>query len=535
MAQILLYHEGKPLSLKDFPFVRALYDCRAPEMVMKAGRQVTKSTTQRNQLITDAALIDNFKALYIVPLKEQASRFSNFYLKRGLRDSPILKQWRTDTSRVDKIFAKELTNGSVIQLSYSGDNADRARGIPSDQILYDEVQDILWDCIPIINESLSYSPYKWRVYSGTPKTMDGTLEALWLRSSQHEWIMQCSHCKKYNVPIEEYIYKMIEPQGLSCCFCKKLLNCRNGFWQPLRPDVSEDFLGFHIPQIIVPRNVEYNPRDPYDKPPNAPRAWKEILKKYETYPPGTFANEVLGFSHDLGGRIITIHELKECCQLPSFKEITPDWLHGCTHICAGVDWGISAETSFTVVVVGGITSTGRIKILEVKKYYGTDTVEQTKDVARICHKWNVGFVGADFGVGYTNNILLRQILGFDRILEFNYTTSTHVLKWNGARFSLDRTHSLNLLFIDMKRKFILFPPYHEMEPYFPDILSIYEHIIEGPTRTKKVFQKNPNVPDDFTHALNFLTIALRKVAGDPVINMKTGEQLYDELNIESIN
>jgi len=92
--------------------------------------------------------------------------------------------------------------------------------------------------------------------------------------------------------------------------------------------------------------------------------------------------------------------------------------------------------------------------------------------------------------------------------------------------------SLNLLFMDMKRGHVLFPPYDEMEYLFKDILGLYEQIVEGSTRSAKIFQKTPHVPDDFAHSLNFLTMTLRRASGNPIINMKTGESIYHELLLE---
>jgi len=535
LAQILLYLDGRPLDLKGFPCMQDMYACRTPEVLLMAGRQVTKSTTIRNMLLLDACLNDYFDSLYVVPLKEQAVRFSNYYLDRGIRESPILRKWRFNSTCINNVFSKSFTNGSVVQLTYAGDDADRSRGIPNDEVFYDEAQDLLPDVIPVINESLSASPYKWRVYSGTPKTMDGTLQKLWERSSQHHWVMPCPSCRRFNVPDRDTVYAMLQPRGLSCVYCKAFLNVRKGFWQPMHAAVANDFLGFHLPQVILPHVVEYNKADPTDRPPDPPRAWREIIKKYRIYPPGVFANEVLGFSYALGGRLITLKELMECCQLPPAEERERARNQSYQHVCMGIDWGVSAETSYTVATIGGLNSNGRTCVLEIKKFYGTDIISQLQEIAKLAKKWEVEFIGADHGVGNTNNQFLRQMLGVNKILEFQYVMAKKLMVWTGQRFSLDRTTSLNLLFFDMKRKFILFPPADEMTSYFEDILSLYEQVSEGAGQTRKIFMRNPAIPDDFAHSLNFLVMTIRRASGNPIINLKIGENIYEEMQAMGID
>lgn len=531
-AQNLLYHEGKPLSLTAFPWAKALYEVKTPRIVFKAGRQVTKSTTLRNLMLVDATQHSYFKTTFITPLRDQASRFSNFYLRPGIHDSPVLRGGYWNSKCKDDVMAKQLTNGSIIQLTYCHDSPDRARGIPADKNNFDEIQDIPWDFLPVINESLSASKFKYELYSGTPKTLDGTLETLWLQSSQHEWIMECPSCGKFNIPIEEYIYSMIKPHGLSCAACGKLLDVYRGMWHPMNPDAVDDFVGFHIPQIIVPRNIWYNPFDKTDRYPNVPKAWRDLWRKYKMYPPAMFANEVLGLSYDSGGRLITLRELKDCCILPRMSEMGPSWRHGCSAIVAGVDWGISGQTSFTVLTIGGLTPEGKFVSLFAHKFQGQDVVDQVQEIIRICRKWRVDAIGCDFGVGYTNNLILKKAFGWERVFEYQYGQSKHLMHWNSdaCRYMLNRTHSLNWLFFDMKRKHILFPHQEDMvDEFFPDILTIFQEITETPMRTYMQFHRNPHIPDDFTHSLNFAWITARKLAGDSLLNMKTSESIIEEL------
>jgi hypothetical protein len=531
LALRLLYHRGKPLNLDQFPFIKTIYECRAPHMMFKTGRQVTKSTTLSNLLLVDCAVYDYFNVLFATPLQEQVSRFSRGYLDQGIKGSPDFKAAFYDRECTWNVKEKSLRNHSTVFLTYCHNGPDRARGISADMICYDEAQDIPWEYIPVINETMSASPYRWSIVAGTPKTMDGTLEFLWEDSSQHEWIVQCQSCSKWNMPAGKDIYKMIQPYGVACQFCKKVLDVSKGMWHALKPENSKRSLGFHVPQICVPRNVSYNLADPTDRPPNVPKSWQELYMKYKKYPPAMFANEVLGLSYDMGGRIVSLAELRRCCVLPPMRELNRNYPHGCTALVAGVDWGISATESFTVLTIGGQDSSGMMKMLYAKKFYSTDTVEQTREIAAICKAWGVAAIGADFGVGYTNNLLLRELLGWDRVFEYQYAHATHILKWNGdvGRYILNRTSSLNLMFFDIKSEQMQFPAVKDMDDLFKDILSLYESIIESPKQTYKVLVRTPKIPDDFAHALNFMSITAKKISGDKIVNMKVDENIFEEL------
>ena len=80
-------------------------------------------------------------------------------------------------------------------MRYAFLNADRVRGIPADMVCIDEIQDVLTDNIPVIEECVSHSSFKYKLYAGTPKSLDNTLESLWVEdSTQNEWVVPCDSC-----------------------------------------------------------------------------------------------------------------------------------------------------------------------------------------------------------------------------------------------------------------------------------------------------------------------------------------------------
>jgi len=519
-AESVLRLKGKTYCLDRYPMFRDIYNLSdsVTEILLKTGRQVSKSTFNAKDILIDSMRIPHLNTLFVTPLQEQTSRFSRNYLAEDIRHTPFIQKYFWDTSCQDNIFSRGFTNGSLVHLTYSLLDAERARGIAADKLVFDEVQDIPWENIPIINECLSASPYKWRNYTGTPKTMDNTIEKFWGRSTQCEWSVTCSFCKKINIPDEEHVWKMIGIKSPICYYCG--LDIRNeipkGKWVIRNRSYKKaTIVGFHIPQIIMPIHYDTD------------KSWAELAKKKDRYSESQFANECLGLSFDQGGRLITLQELEAA----STGRLWEDWREDipAEPLFAGIDWGISAQTSYTVIVIGGFDplDSCKFKVVYLKRFASTDILYQLDNIIEICKKFNIRRVGADVGVGFTNNQILMKHLGHEKIIPFSYCSSNWVTSYNKTRgfFSLDKITSLNLMFMAIKQRQIEFPP----EPYmgidgfdfYSDFLSLYEEVVESTRGMYKVFTHNKVDPDDTAHALNFCLFAAYVDRGDDIIRMAT--------------
>lgn len=113
------------------------------------------------------------------------------------------------------------------------------------------MQDISYDALPIIRETMAISPLKREVYSGTPLTTDNTIHKLWKDSTQMEWAMRCG-CGHWNTMTEDNDpLSMIRPHGLSCRKCGRRLNSRAGEF--VQFDTSkEGIVGVHLAQPLMP-------------------------------------------------------------------------------------------------------------------------------------------------------------------------------------------------------------------------------------------------------------------------------------------
>src|SRR4051812_5140255 len=93
VAERLLYLEGAPFSLRDYPMYTAIYDGRFRSTLLMCGRQVAKSTSLANFIIAESAAIPFFREYYVSPSKEQTLIFSNTRVGKTLSYSPLIKKY----------------------------------------------------------------------------------------------------------------------------------------------------------------------------------------------------------------------------------------------------------------------------------------------------------------------------------------------------------------------------------------------------------------------------------------------------------
>lgn len=374
---------------------------------------VHNSTTLGNRLLCYSALTNNFRSLFVAPSAEQAKVFSGDRIKDVIEASPVLRAYTT-TKISQAVFYKKFINFSQIRLRYAYLTADRVRGIPADLVCVDEIQDILIDNIPVIEQCAFHSKYKLFLYSGTPKSMDNTIEFYWTEfSTQNEWVVPC---EAHGTPKDPSSWhwnilgeKNIGKSGLICDRCGKSISATHphAVWASMQTRTEQNrdkvtFDGYRIPQIMVPW-VD----------------WQEVLEALEQYSRAQFFNEKLGMSYDSGVRPITKAQLQACCQphvrigdIENFKQIAQG-----RQIFAGIDWGPGETTkSYTVISFGGYLGTGNFTIFWIHRFTGQDTEpeRQLNLISQMISQLQVKIVATDYGGGFYQNDTLMRRFGQDQ-------------------------------------------------------------------------------------------------------------------------
>ncbi|MEM0369715.1 MAG: phage terminase large subunit family protein [Pyrobaculum sp.] len=496
-VQAILKLNGKPFSLKGRDWLIPIYDGDYKRIIMYTGRQVEKSTTIAGHLLSRTLLIPYFQALYVAPTSEQAKIFAHQKLDPFIRESEVIRRYYKSSELTDRVFEKEFRNGSRIMLGYAYLNPDRLRGRSADALYIDEIQDFITDEIPVLEETLSHSVHKYRVFAGTPKHLQSAIEFYWRISTQTEWVIKCEGCGKWNILDE----RNVKREGLSCAYCGALLNVRNGEWADAFPGAK--FYGIRIPQLIVPW-VD----------------WEDLWDKYTRYPRQKFYNEVLAKSYDSAQNAINKEDLLGACGEHENSEERFDHVeYNRAPMYMGIDYAATqtATGSYTVVVIGGFVH-NKFKVAYMKRYEGQEAEFQNviADVVRLAQKFSVKRVAADWGVGSGGaNAVIRSELAklrgnnpMENVWEFYYSANLkELVKWDkqSMKFIVSRTDSITNLFLRIKERKVEFPKASTWQAYMEDFLNVF---VDYNERTGRIFyNKEPNKSDDFVHALNFALIA----------------------------
>lgn len=502
-AQSVLWLDGRPFSVAPVPYMIPILNCASEKMILMTGRQVGKSTTLSATILTEQTAIPHYRTLYVAPRNDQITQFSGDRLAHMIAHSPYIQKHYIDSKVIQQSHAKGFKNGSMTFLRSCYHTADGIRGISANSIFIDEVQDIILDNIPVIEECAARKNPKRMIFCGTPKTFDNAIQKLWEQSTQHYWAIKCPHCGHWNVPIQ---FENLLPDYLGCTKCKKQLNAVRGEYVAKFP--SREFVGFHISQAMV-AGVEGT---------NVP--WSRLYEKVTNplYGVGKLYNECLGFSYDSGSKLLTETDVYNCCD-KDMESLTidrkPEW--GMQVVCAGVDWGVLGGNTHTVVTIGGMDKDGRLRVLYSKKFpVDQNPVDQVDEIASLINRAGCVVVAADRGGGVYANAFLKKKLTWATLHEIEYKAKVNAgMQYNkdARSWMTDRTRAMAGVIIDIKNSRIVFPRSSVIKEFTPDLLTLaceYNERI-------RCFQiiRDINTPDDFAHTLVYLRIAAKKIAPAP--------------------
>lgn len=534
LLPLCLTLQGKPYELGDhYPFSPVFKTAMPAALVLKTGRQVSKSTSLASHGVMLSNCIPYFRTLYVTPLYEQIRRFSNNYVRPFIDRSPVKPLW-SGTNTENSVLQRSFKNLSVMLFSFALLDADRVRGISADKVAIDEVQDMDPDHIPIIREVMSHSDYGLFQFTGTPKSLDNPLEGLWRRSSQAEWFIPCFSCGTWNIPsMEFHIDAMIGPYhddisescpGTVCHKCQKPVFPRHGHWVHRYPQRRWQMAGYHVPQIIMPLHY------------SRPNKWGELLAKRDGWgntTQATFYNEVLGESVDAGQKLISESELRAAAVLP--WENTPDnpstemirRLDQYQMRMLAVDWGGGGEdgTSFTSLALLGFNSLGQIHILWGKRLVQSqEHLAEAREALHWLRVFRCHLMAHDYtGAGVIRETVMVQA-GFElsRVMPIYYVraAASNLMRYveatplhNRAHYRLDKTRSLLYVFQAIKLKLVQSFMYDYVNDDNAGLLSDFLALVENKTESRLAgdiytITRNPMLTDDFAQAVNIGCAAL---------------------------
>lgn len=528
LAEAILEFKGRKVEFgRKYEPQRLLYDLYPQFLVIRAGRQVGKSLGLAGRITTGSIAQKYFNSVFIAPSQIQTKRWSSGYLDT-FRESRYVNKYFINQKDPGNVFEKTFANKSKVYLSYgqTSSDMDRVRGLTADLLCLDEVQDIELASVPIVKEILNTSDFGYQLFTGTSKSNAGTLEQLWLQTNQMQFVKKCGKCGKWVIPdtFETCMSMVTNPDYMVCPHCHKEFSFYGGQWVATRNELSKGHgakYGMALPQLIFGANTRTGSKqwaDLYDK---VQQSLNGVL-----YTAETVSNEIFGLATDLGATSLSMTEAR-ACSIPDYQEwANPDmsnihpsmlpYIRGIHTTVLGVDWSVSgSEGSHTVVTVLGIDHSGRLIVLYAKKLIGTHILTQVDEVIDIARRYNCKMIGSDRGVGVLQGELMQQKYGLMRVVMCQYVTASARLRWDagGGFLAADRSRAMDDVMHKMRLgpDRFMSPKWEVMEPFWSDALSLFE---EETSVGKRVYRKQPSIPDDWFHSVVFANLAYKYLTGE---------------------
>ncbi len=499
--------EGKPFRLTPGRnYLKPIYNADIPQILLMTGRQVEKSTTVCIKIANNVLLKNFSRSLYVAPLNEQVKTFSRGRLDKLFRYSQkdLVKKRYMRSELTNQVFHKEFSNGAEIYLRNCFEEGDNIRGLSTDDIFIDEIQDVLIDALPVIRETQARSKSPHLFFTGTPKSLSNTIQQQWEKSSQAEWVVVCPHCKTHQI----LGVPNVTPKGFVCRApkCKKELPDlarAMGRWE--HKNTNATLKGFRITQMMVP---DINPASVYEK--------------IETYPKDKLYNEVLGRSYEKADKPFTQILLNELTNYdtPTFVQKTGEFIDRGTYL--GVDWGEGEKngkqgTGYTVLIVGGYNRNDVFQILHAKRFERGDELDpdyQIKYILNIMDSMRIHVAVADYGAGVKENMRLRKILK-ERFFQCQYVgRQTERIAYEDLdfKYKLPRSYWLTqfIEFVQQKRLLIPGKNNESMVKWIHDnFLSIYSEYRQSRSGISEelFYGHSETEPDDAVHAVFYAWFA----------------------------
>ena len=208
------------------PYLQAILECDTPEMTLECGRQVGKSVTICGKELLHGSNMPYIPHLYIAPTGKQVNAFVRLNFESLIRLSPYLRKF-IPTNFKEEVWQqgmKQMKNGSVFIFRSAYRSADAIRGLSCEHVVKDEMQDLISEHMPVIDETTANWPNARFLNAGTPKTFSNLLERTWQTSTMAEWLIKCSACNYWNFQD----LNMVGAKGYICKRCGAGIDVRQG-------------------------------------------------------------------------------------------------------------------------------------------------------------------------------------------------------------------------------------------------------------------------------------------------------------------
>lgn len=419
--------------------------------------------------------------LYLFPSKSGVGDFVRSRVNPLVEDNPEeIGAFMRDT---DSVGLKRMCGTNLIFRGTK--SAEGLRSDPCDMVLYDE-----YDLMPAgVEEAakgrLGHSDYKWERYLSNPTIPDFGIDRQFQLSDQRYWHVRCPRCGQYTCmeehPLEEVLWEKADGEVIRLC-----QQCRNGEldvtqgrWVPKYPSVTE-VRGYHYSQLF----------SSFVSP-------AEILHGYRTTKkPGDFHNYVLGMPYIEAENRLSREQILALCG---------------THGVASSDKG---------PCVMGVDQGGKLHVVVGRRH--PDTVAHLgeygdwEELDRLMDEFNVACCVVDAQPEMRPARAFAQRHPGKVFCCFYSEQQRGGYAWNEAKqvVTVNRTESLDDSQHVLLKGQVVLPKYCEVvETFAAHCNNLAKKLEERDDGSKKYVYVKLSQEDHFRHAMNYMTVAMRRCEG----------------------
>lgn len=244
-------------------WAEAIYNAGNPFLVKRGLSAKKVSTIKSTQSgLTTAGIVKLLHAMteyklsiaYTLPRLQDVQDIDKSKLGPIIRNSPYI---RDKIGNVDTTTNKEI-GGAFLYLMHL---TTEPRMLSADFVINDEIDLSDPNNLAVVPNRMDASDWKISLNYSTPTVAGYGIDALYKNSSQHEWLVPCPHCGKWeqldwkkNIRVKGYKYK---PDSVAyiCSRCEKDLPLKHiqgaGEWVAQNRKMIDYHLGYHVSQMMI--------------------------------------------------------------------------------------------------------------------------------------------------------------------------------------------------------------------------------------------------------------------------------------------
>lgn len=536
-------------------FLQQPLDDQHKHKTVQKSRQCGASENEVRETLWFSDVHPYTKQAYVFPTFGQVADFSKTRIDAVMRESshikelmgynPVTGKKKPGEDPTNNVGLRKVGMDSWIFFR-SGHTPKAGEGIDVDKVTFDEIDRMHPNVMIAFNETLTSSAFGWRRDISTPSLPGVGVNKSFQASDQQHWFMKCPHCNHWFTMIHDFPRGIVElpkdskgrpnhdvhlshgwvrptdTYAYECVKCQRLISDEtriNGIWRPLYPERAIDqrngVRGYQISQLICP--------------------WisaSDLMRKRADYAlEQLFENYVIGRPYLGDNVMVTRGDILRCVD----TSMTNPYDLRRDGVALGTDWG---NISWGIAGMNHPDGSGRIIILDIWTIEDAEAQEvngrrdnpHIRKSAEKMRLWDARRAVYDAGYGKDKNWELAQDFP-GRVFSCFYPnlSSANTNKvddiWNEdeGKVSVDRTMTLKIMAKMFRDGKIVIPKWVAENPRFDGNNGFIKHLtnlvlvrdIETDEKTKKevITERVGTLPggDHFGHALNYLTIALRKV------------------------